>query len=75
MKTLLEHGANVNGLNEQEGTPLFLAVFEGNAQIVKLLLESGADPNLKTKDGTTPLGLARKEAYGEIIALLEKDHR
>ncbi len=72
VRVLLEHGANPNVLNEQEGTPLFVAAAEGNAEMVRLLLGHGADASIKTKSGETPLAVARKKGHSQIIALLEK---
>lgn len=71
VRILLEHGANPNVLNEQEGTPLFVAAAEGNAEMVRLLLDHGADANLKTKNGETPLEIANKKSHAQIIALLK----
>jgi len=45
-KVLLEHGANPNSREFQQGaTCLASAVFEGNVEIAKLLLKHGADRN------------------------------
>ncbi|XP_062611331.1 uncharacterized protein LOC134273173 [Saccostrea cucullata] len=39
----------INDQNNMQRTPLFLAVLEGRAEVVKLLLKYGADPNIQGK--------------------------
>jgi uncharacterized protein len=67
VKTLIEHGANVNQACRRNGsTPLHRAVTQTGApgtagragaakEIIKLLLEAGADPSLKNKSGKKPI--------------------
>ena len=51
-------------------TPLFLAVFTGNLDVVLLLLESGADP-LKASKKASPLHICAERGFFEIaVALL-----
>lgn len=46
-RVLLELGADVNAVDvTQDGTPLVLAVYEGNIAMLKLLLANGANPNV-----------------------------
>jgi len=72
---LLEKGANVNGLNSEDGTsPLMTAAMMGNVELVKLLLEKGADTELKAEDGSeaTALAFAALRGYDDVVkALLE----
>ena len=56
---LLQHGADVNGRNEDDNTALHLAVFLGHAETVELLLKSGADVNVKNDDDATPVDMLR----------------
>ncbi len=67
---LLNHGANPDakiGTNypsnngntsPQNGTPLLMAVCDGQAELVKVLLEHKANPNLASATGWFPLPLA-----------------
>src|SRR6185295_8527877 len=66
VKTLIEHGANVNQACSRSGsTPLHRAVTQTGApgtagrreqavEIVRLLLEAGADPSIANKSGRKP---------------------
>lgn len=58
IKLLVEHGANVNYINEQQMTPLLQAAspgFASNTAIVTYLVEHGADVNYQRQDGITAL--------------------
>ena len=64
---LLEGGARVNVLMEDnDKTPLHIAVSYGLTQIAQRLLSSGAEPRLRTRDGKTVHDLAdeRKKQHG-----------
>lgn len=68
---LLEHGANVNAQEKQNGFgPLHYAIFGGDAKMVGLLLDHGAQPNpavsaaLQSYRYVTPLHLAA--GYGNL---------
>jgi ankyrin repeat protein len=71
VRTLLQHGANVNArqakepkdgfrnmLNRIGATPFLLAAKSVDIPLMRLLLEYGADPKLTTEDGTTALMVA-----------------
>ena len=46
-RVLIELGADVNAVDATEnGTPLCLAVYEGNSDMVRFLIENGADPDV-----------------------------
>lgn len=51
-------------------TPLAIAAWNGDAQIVMELLRAGADPSIKDKKGKTPLDQATHQEESEIVALL-----
>ena len=70
----LNDGANVNAIwdtGETENTPLHMAAFQGNNEIVELLIAKGA--NLEAKDrpnGGTPLFDAAQYGRKEVTELL-----
>jgi ankyrin repeat protein len=56
-RLLLQHGANVNSRRNDHWTPLHIASYFGNLEIVGLLLDHGADPdaNAEGNNGAKPL--------------------
>jgi tankyrase len=80
VKTLIEHGANVNQVCRKSGsTPLHRAVTSTGApgtagkraearEIVALLLAAGADPSIRNKGGRTPGDYATDEEIRAILA-------
>lgn len=62
-RVLLDAQPNLLSEYSREGwTPLILAAYAGQAEIVSALLDAGADPNRTNPKGTTPLMYA-KDAY------------
>ncbi|KAF4782943.1 hypothetical protein HER10_EVM0004517 [Colletotrichum scovillei] len=57
-------------LADNGGTPLQLAIFNGEANIVKLLIQHGADTNQTYEDGSTPLNDAIKKGHRGIATIL-----
>ena len=70
LRSLLAHGADVNGRNSMEeprwsgaryrrhmtgATAFMLAAKSADVEVMRLLLEQGADPTIDTEDGITPL--------------------
>lgn len=62
---LIDHHADINGLNVRDETPLQLAIRHMNEKMVSLLLSNGADPNRQDVDGNTTLHLISKKCKGE----------
>ena len=58
IEELLERGANVNGLDRQNRTPLHLATRVHNIGAVRQLLRANADVSLEDADGDTALHCA-----------------
>ncbi len=55
---LIRKGADVNGRDLDDWTPLFWGAVEGFPDIVEVLLESGADATLVDRDGVSTLHVA-----------------
>ncbi|ASP42860.1 YceK/YidQ family lipoprotein [Leptospira interrogans] len=56
VKQLVEHGANVNGKDVYQQTPLYDVA---SKEIAQYLLQQGADPTVKNSTGETPLERAK----------------
>lgn len=70
-KLLVEHGVNINLMNENGQTPLGEASRWGNIDIVKYLISKGANVNLRNGDlGVTSLMLALENNSLEIVKYL-----
>ncbi len=79
-KLLLESGADVNGNGYAKypecvagiefSSPLMVAVWRKNIDMVRLLVDAGANPNLKEGEGVSPTDVARDQGLVEILALL-----
>lgn len=49
VKLLLKFGADPNAINEEENTPLHIAVQMGNKSIIRALINAGANVNALNK--------------------------
>jgi len=70
--TLLTLGANVHGkdlVNNESALHYAVAVYYGEAAIVKLLLDAGADTNARGYSESTPLSLAMNQGSKEVQAV------
>lgn len=67
---LLDKGIDINVLDDNERTPLIVAIEKGNLEAVKFLIESGADLNVSTYEVGTPLHVALKNHYEKITLFL-----
>lgn len=67
---LIDAGADVNGANLGGYTPLHLAAYRGNTEVVKLLLARGASPNARTLEYDTPLHWAAQMGQVDCAAAL-----
>lgn len=67
---LLEVGADFNGKNVTDWTPLMHSSLEGHIEIVKLLLDKGAEVNALTPVSGTALMFASWNGHEEIVKLL-----
>ena len=72
-RSFIEHGAQVNALDEKEGqTPLAVAVKHGQAGMVQLLLKHGADPNLADWPWTRPLVIAEETGNTAVADVIRR---
>ena len=74
VRTLLDHGADVNAKDREGRTALMLAASSDTLrpETIKLLLARGADVNAKTPKGETALNFARLRGSTPVTALLVK---
>ena len=70
VKQHLDAGANVNGKDDQGGSPSHFAVGGGHKEVVELLISAGADVNTKDEDGLNLLHIAAMEGHKDIIELI-----
>ncbi len=61
---------DLNQIYEYEGSPLHVAVKEGDIELVKHFLEKGANVNIQGAFGETPLHIAVDRGYESIVKLL-----
>lgn len=72
VRYLVAHGADVNGLDSRDNTPLHMAVVWGGRHpnqlaILDCLLAHGADVNARTRQGMTPLHYAVQFAQDPAV--------
>lgn len=74
VKILIEHGADVNGPDQDGLTPLHMCILEGESDvyqvIARLLIKNGASPSARDSDGCTPLQMAAGNGNAKMVALL-----
>jgi len=70
-RVLLDHGADVNAVDECGKTALHWAAECGHTDVVKLLLDRGADVTVKDRDDlSTPMARAAEADHREVVILL-----
>ncbi|MFC1793592.1 ankyrin repeat domain-containing protein [Planctomycetota bacterium] len=70
IKKLIERGADVNAKDNEGQTPLYAAIWSGDANMVELLLDKGANMKIKDSYGQTPLDVAVRYSQKDILKLL-----
>jgi ankyrin repeat protein len=63
-RLLLQRGLDVDAKDNDHGTPLHSAAFNGMLEIAKVLLDHGANANVENKQGGTPLHQVAQGTYG-----------
>lgn len=72
IQLLLKHGADPNGANPTDLTPLWEASRYGYLDIMKLLLKAGADPHQKGPGGLRAIDIAKTDGQVEAVKLLRQ---
>jgi ankyrin repeat protein len=79
VRLLVEHGADINEVDDWGRTPLMWAAQYADGDTIQLMIELGADvnrvsePNMNgVRSDETALGLARKRERVEVVALLRR---
>ena len=68
---LAKQGVDVNQVDNDGWTPLFIASHEGHSEVVSMLLaKRGVDVNQSADDGDTPLYIAINRSHAEVAKLL-----
>lgn len=81
LQVLLQHGAQMNRVDENGDIALFLAAENGDLDVVKLLLAHGADPGLVDSNGDTAAEVALRcsevasRCSHASVANLLREHR
>ena len=69
---LLEHGADVDVMDDDHSTPLHLASQYGSVRATCLLLEHGANVHLQNNNGHTPCQVSSANGYEDIARWLSE---
>jgi ankyrin repeat protein len=79
VRLLVEHGADINEVDDWGRTPLMWAVQYADEDTIQLMIELGADVNRVSeanmngvRGDETALGLARKRKRHDVVALLRR---
>ncbi|KAF9423160.1 hypothetical protein BGZ94_008395 [Podila epigama] len=72
MIELIEHGAELDALDQYGWSSLMLAAYAGKLDACKLLLEQGADPHIKTSNGKNARNLAWDAGHKSIASYISK---
>lgn len=72
---LIANGADINGLDNMSRTPLHIACWKGDSEMVQLLLRSKAVSSIKAKDNFTALHFAVQSGSLECCRLLLEQNK
>jgi len=70
IRLLINHGVNVNWVNNLGLTPLLIACIWGYVEVAQLLLEKGAEVDKPNQIGMTPLYVASQNGHLDMARLL-----
>ena len=71
VRSLLEHGADVNVRQEGGWTPLHSASQNGDAEMVQVLIAAGANVGVRADNQQNPLDLALGKGHQAVVDLLD----
>ena len=66
----VKNNNDIDNVNDENETALFVAVCKNHYEIVKTLLDHNANPNISNKNKISPLHIAINKNYIEIVKLL-----
>ena len=69
INVLINHGAQVNTLNNEADTPLHFAVHSGRQDIAQILLDAGANCGIVNMSGMSPLDVVERQSVYSSDAL------
>lgn len=72
--TLLQQGANINVRDAQGRTPVMIATYQHNTDMVKTLLQAGADVNIRDNNKANPLLHSAAMGWLDILQLAIDAH-
>ncbi|XP_044216787.1 cyclin-dependent kinase 4 inhibitor C [Thunnus albacares] len=72
VRVLLDHGADVNLVDDQGNLPLHLAARQGHLEVVQLLIGRTAEPNMFNSQGCTPGQLASLHQRTNTAAYIDE---
>ncbi|CAJ0578881.1 unnamed protein product, partial [Mesorhabditis spiculigera] len=70
VEQLVRNGAQINALDDDDMSPLFVAVLRNRTKVAEKLLSMGADPEISSRDGTTVLHQAAKNSDITTLKML-----
>ncbi len=69
IRSLLEHGADVNAVQKKTGnTALHYAAMRGADDVVALLVQFGADGSIRNAEGKLPRELEKTPAHAPVTS-------
>lgn len=71
-RALIDHGADVNAVQNDDFTPLMAAAQNGQMEMIELLLARGARPDARRANGQSAIDFAREGGHGEAVELLRQ---
>ncbi|STX51694.1 ankyrin 3 [Legionella busanensis] len=68
--SLIKAGTNLNQVDAEKRTPLYMATSLKRGEIIKILSKAGANVNQKNDENSTPIYLAAQNGDTEIVEIL-----